>query len=180
MAEGARQGAHDSKSESFPKLERGFVGCDDNVELHCAKAEAFSLAQTMLGHGTANSATLSRRCNHEAGIGDVRSECRLVGVENVGADDPFVGYCNVTAPFLTEPVSQRFCPRDVRVKDISIASRNNRPKNPPDRIAIIFSRTANLERLPTRISGLRLLHIGWDYRQFGSIAPVLPEQLFAC
>jgi hypothetical protein len=68
----------------------------------------------------------------------------------------------------------------VRIKNISIASRNNRPKNLPDRVAIIFPRTANLERLPMQISGLTLLHVGWDYRQFGTIAPVLPEQLFAC
>jgi hypothetical protein len=34
--------------------------------------------------------------------------------------------------------------------------------------------------LPTRVSGLRLLHVEWDYRQFGIIAWVLPKQLFAC
>ena len=47
------------------------------------------------------------------------------------------------------------------------------------RTAIIFSSTANLKRVPTRISGLRLDHVGRNYRQFGTIAPVLREQLFA-
>jgi hypothetical protein len=68
----------------------------------------------------------------------------------------------------------------VWIKNISIASRNNRPKNLPDRVAIIFPRTANPERLPMQISGLTLLHVGWDYRQFGTITPLLPEELFAC
>ena len=133
----------------------------------------------MFGYGPANSTTLSRRRDHETCIGYVGSESWLVGVENVGADDPFIGYCNVTAPFLTEPVFQRFRPRDVRIEDIGIASRDYRPKNLPDRVAIIFSSTANLKRVPTRISGLRLDHVGRNYRQFGTIAPVLREQLFA-
>src|SRR5262249_30846752 len=144
VAKRARQSTDNSKSKIFPKAQCSLVGRDDEVELHCTKAEAFSLAQTMLAHGTANSTTLSRRCNHETCVRDVRSEPRTVGVEDVGADDPFIGYSNVTAPFL--PVSQRFCPRDVRIKDISIASRNNGPKNLPDRVAILFLRTANLQR----------------------------------
>ena len=72
----------------FPKAQCSFVGRDDEIELHCPKAEAFSLAQTMFGYGPANSTTLSRRRDHETCIGYVGSESWLVGVENVGADDP--------------------------------------------------------------------------------------------
>jgi hypothetical protein len=175
VAKCARQTTDDSKSKIFPKAQCSFVGRDDEVELHCTKAEAFSLQQTMLCHGTANSVTLSRRRNHETGIGHVRSKSWLVGVENVSADDFFVGYCNVTTPFLIGPICQRFWPRDVRIKDISIASRDNRPKNLPNRVAIIFSGAANLKQVPTRISGLGSDHFSWGYRQFGAIAPVLRE-----
>jgi hypothetical protein len=91
MAESARQRANDFKSEIFPKAQRGFVGSNDEVELHRPKPETGSFAQTMLSHSSPDSATSGRWRNHEAGISDMRSEPGLVGFENVTANYSLIG-----------------------------------------------------------------------------------------
>ena len=107
MAESARQRADDSKSKILPKAQRRFVGRDDEVELHRSKTQTLSFAQTMLSHRSPNALTLSCWRNHEAGIGDMRSQPGLVGFENVTANYFSRGKSDVTARCRTEPVSQR-------------------------------------------------------------------------
>src|SRR5258706_11177139 len=103
----ARQGADDPKAEPLPQTNRWLVGRNHEVELHGAIAQAPRLAEAMLTHGPADTDSPSRRRNHEGGVGHVRTKAGLIGLQDVGADDPAFLLRDVGARRRLEPISQR-------------------------------------------------------------------------
>jgi hypothetical protein len=70
--------SHDSKAMLLPERDRGFVGADDNVELHGGKTKAPGLFKGVLAHQGAESLAASLGRYHITRICDVRTPPRMV------------------------------------------------------------------------------------------------------
>src|SRR5947208_16105753 len=78
MSKCARQSADNLETELLPKTDRGCVGRNDKIKLHCAKTKVSRFIQAMLGHGAANSLALRAARDHECRIGNMRTGTRLI------------------------------------------------------------------------------------------------------
>ena len=153
LTEGVRQSPGDFESEVLPEPERTPISGDDEIKLHGAIAEASRLVQTMFSHRSSNPMPLGPWCNHEAGIRYVRSQSRLVGLENVSADYFLLRQSDIAPRFRAEPVSQCLPAGNVRIENVSIASGNDSMKDLPNGLAVLCSRPADSQRLQAAITG---------------------------
>jgi hypothetical protein len=101
----------------------------------------------MFSHRSSDPTTLGPWCNHEAGIRYVRSQSRLVDLENVSADYFLLRQSDIAPRFRAEPVSQCLPTGNVRIKGVSIASANDSMKDLPNGLAVFSSRATDSQRL---------------------------------
>ena len=78
MAKRARQSAGDLETKLVPKVDRGGVRRDNEIELHRAKSKSPRLAQTMLAHFSSHSKTARFWRDHESGVRNVRTGSGLI------------------------------------------------------------------------------------------------------
>jgi len=78
MAKRARQSAGDLETKLVPKVDRGGVRRDNEIELHRAKPKSPRLAQTMLAHISAYLKSSRGWRNHERGVRNVRTGSGLI------------------------------------------------------------------------------------------------------
>ena len=90
----------------------------------------------MLAQRAADPHAPRRGRDHERGVGHVRAEAGLVGLEDVRADHPAVGLGDIGARAGGEPVRQRLVPGDLRVEDVGIAARDDRVEDAPDGVPV--------------------------------------------
>ena len=78
MVKGIWQSADNLETKFLPKMDRRFIGRNDKIKLHRAKAEPAGLAQAMLTHFSSYPQPARVRRNHEWGISDMRTGTRLI------------------------------------------------------------------------------------------------------
>jgi hypothetical protein len=132
MLERSRQAADDVKTEFLPKSDSGFVGGDDDVVLHRAKAHSFGLGLRMFAHQRGDALAASLGADDITGIADVGTEAGLVWLEEIGAEDNAVSFGDVGCGRGIDPGFAGFGFGNVRGVRISFAGPKNGFKDLPD------------------------------------------------
>ncbi len=87
MPKRARKRTDNFHSERLPKLDRRFVGRNDEIELHRAKTKPSRFLQAMLAHRATDPLLARLFRDDEPRIGDVRAAAGLIRMQRVAADD---------------------------------------------------------------------------------------------
>src|SRR5208283_4619796 len=145
MKEGTREAANNLEAETLPEAHGAFVGADNEVELHGAKAALCSVIEGMRAHGTGYSATGGGGGGHVAAVGDVGTAAILIGAEEIGADDVAVVVGDEDFVSGREPKGERGVSRDVARKGIGFAGAKDGFENRPDGVGVGGERGTNRE-----------------------------------
>src|SRR5215469_352214 len=86
--------ADDFEATLLPQLDGALVAADHKIKLHGAEAALPGAIERVPAHRTSYAAAPSARRRHVAAIRHVRAASPLVGLQEVGADDFPVVFCD--------------------------------------------------------------------------------------
>jgi hypothetical protein len=145
MKKCAREAADNFETETLPEAHGAFVGADDEVELHGAKAAVFGVIERMRAHGAGYTATGGGRSGHIAAVGDVGAAAVLIGAKEIGADDVGVVVGDEDLVGGREPKGESSFASDVARKGVGFAGAKDGFKNGPDGVGVGGESGANRE-----------------------------------
>ena len=90
MPKRARQPADGLKAKALPKMDRGGIGADHEIELHSGEPAIPGLGKRVLGKLPRDPAATLGRVGCVGGIGDMVAPAELVVAQEIGADDDAV------------------------------------------------------------------------------------------
>src|SRR5260370_1785564 len=132
MMEGPGEAADNFKAEALPKSDGAFIGGDDEIKLHSAKAAFPRAVERMLAHRSGYAAARHGYRRHVTAIGDVSSTALLVCLEAVRSDDVAVIFRNKHLTLGRKPVSEPTIFVYVAGQGIGLASADDGLHDRPD------------------------------------------------
>ena len=132
MSKRPGQRADNLESELLPKPHCRRVGGYYEIELHGSEPQPSSLDETMLAHAFTNSESPSRRGDHEGSVGDMVAKRRLVGLENVSANNLRVSLGDVGMGIRAKPISESVLSGYLRIKSVGVARSDDGVEDVPN------------------------------------------------
>ena len=153
MPESLRQNADDFEPVPFPETDRGCIGRDNQVVLHCPKAPGNCLALRMLAHFRSNACAAGVFCNNVAAVASMSPQSGLVWLDVIGAKDSAVFIRSNKGrggQLYPNPVGLRF--RDIRRKSIGRTCPEHRFDDMPGSSPVLFFKGPNFDQAKSSLS----------------------------
>jgi hypothetical protein len=126
------EAADNFEAETLPEAHGAFVGADDEVELHGAKATVPGVIEGMSAHGADYAETGGGRSGHVTAVGDVGTAAVLIGAKEIGAEDVAVVVGNEDVVGGREPKRESGGASDVARKSVGFAGAKDGFEDGPD------------------------------------------------